>query len=172
VPIWIILAIDSVVKKSDHELMKQLYSLEGEIPYQPVDIPAEQGTGTGTGTCTTNSIRNSFWLLCHDSQVRSGARVGVSKSGFRVSAGHINQRLNIKWRATSQRATVVKDYLQILISHPVCSSQTHSSLHQCMLTVPGSAFTKSRRRIFRHLPLGIEIYVQSLWCKDYWGRVI
>jgi len=41
------LATDSVIQKSDHELLEQLYSLEKAFPYQPVDIPAEQGTGTG-----------------------------------------------------------------------------------------------------------------------------
>jgi hypothetical protein len=43
--IWVMLATDSVIQISDHELLKQLYSLGGEFPYQPVDIPAEQGTG-------------------------------------------------------------------------------------------------------------------------------
>ena len=33
-----------------------------------------------------------------------GARAGVSKSGIRVSVRAINQRLNIKFRATSQRS--------------------------------------------------------------------
>jgi hypothetical protein len=32
--------------------------LEGALPYQPVDIPAEYGTGTGTRNA--NSIGNSF----------------------------------------------------------------------------------------------------------------
>ena len=40
--------------------MKQLYSLEGVFPYQPVDIPVEQGKGQEQGTCTANSIGNSF----------------------------------------------------------------------------------------------------------------
>jgi hypothetical protein len=44
------LANDSVVHQSDHQLTRQLYSLEGAFPYEPVDIPPEQGTGTGTGT--------------------------------------------------------------------------------------------------------------------------